>query len=171
MRRAFLVVIAVAILCSPGWSQNEQDVGGLVVGGFGSGGTIGSGGVFLGVYDTGSFHKITRPGIFAELGVAGPTPKSPVDGVFSFDYQSTYNLRQDLDRASRRPALLFLSGGYSRFFATGNGVNYGGGLLWRFPREHSEFSAIRVEYRESYVPGWGRQPGVRIGFESGLEEF
>jgi len=149
----------------------DDDIGGLVGGFYGSGGMEGSGGVFLSVYDTGSFRKLTNPGISFELGLTGPTPKTPVDGLFSFDYQSNYDLRRSLGQKSKWPALFFLSGGYSRFFATGNAVNYGGGFTWRFPRANSEFSGVRLEYRESFMPGWGRQPGIRISYETGQSEF
>jgi hypothetical protein len=165
-----LILFSICVTCCKA-QVVDDDLGGLVGGFYGSGGIAGSGGVFLGIYDTGSFRKLTHPGISVELGLTGPTPKAPLDGLFSLDYQSTYNLRRPLDLKSKWPMLLFLSGGYSRFFATGNAVNYGGGFIWRFPRANSEFSGVRFEYREAYMPGWGRQPGIRISYETGQSEF
>jgi len=166
-RIGILVVLSLAV--APGClAQNGLDVGGMAVGLYGSGGTtMGGGGFFIGSFDTGSFRKITHPGLFFDFGVVGPTPKKQADEVFSLNYQSTYNLRRDPSGRSWKPGLLFLTGGYSGFFNNGHGVNYGGGLMWRFPRPSSDYKALRVEYRETFVPGWGRQPGFRLAFEAG----
>lgn len=167
MKSRIWILLACFLICMPCLAQNDTDAGGLAGGLYGTGGAIGGGGAFLGIYDTGSFRKFTHPGFFLDLGVVGPTRKTKADGVFSFNYQSTYNLRRDPDSRSSRPALLFLTGGYSGFFNNGNGVNYGGGLIWRHPRPYSDYGALRLEYRETFVPGWGRQPGFRIAYETG----
>ncbi len=165
-----IVLFLLSSICCLAQS-NDEDAGGFVAGEYGAGGRTGSGGVYLGLYDTGGLQRLASPrhflapGFFLELGLAGATPKTPVDGLFSFNFQSTYNLHQDPTRSRRTPAFLFFNGGYSRFFVTGNAVNYGGGVMWRFTQRNDEFRGLRIEYRESYMPGWGRQPTVRLSFE------
>ncbi|MGD0735631.1 MAG: hypothetical protein ABR976_10810 [Terracidiphilus sp.] len=168
---AFALFLVFSTCCMA--QSNDEDAGGLVAGEYGAGGRTGSGGVFLGLYDTGGLQRLASPrhflapGFFLELGLAGPTPKTPVDGLFSFNFQSTYNLHHDPTRSRRTPALLFFDVGYSRFFVTGNVADYGGGVMWHFAQRNGDFKGLRVEYREFYVAGWGRQPTVRISFENG----
>ena len=129
-----IVLFLLSSICCLAQS-NDEDAGGFVAGEYGAGGRTGSGGVYLGLYDTGGLQRLASPrhflapGFFLELGLAGATPKTPVDGLFSFNFQSTYNLHQDPTRSRRTPAFLFFNGGYSRFFVTGNAVNYGGGVM------------------------------------------
>lgn len=166
MRKHIWIVLATflvnATLC---WPQSEPDTGGLATGVYGSGGTKdGGGGVYIGIYDAGPFHRVINPGFFIDLGMVGPTRKSPADGVFSFNCQSSYLLHKGADRLFK-PGVFFLTGGYSGFFNNGNGANYGGGFIWRFVHPHHENSGVRLEYREAFVPGWGQQPWFRISFE------
>ncbi len=165
MNRRFMLMIAVLMAAVP-WcfAQNEPDTGGLAAGIYGSGDNAGGGGAYLGIYDAASFRRIVNPGLFVDVGMLGTTRTTSLDGVFSVNYQSSYLLHRGADRL-RKPGVLFVTAGYSRFFNNGNGVNYGTGLLWRFPTRRS-FAAIRLEYREIYVPGWGRQPGIRVGCEN-----
>ncbi len=157
-------------------AQTESD--GAAGGGFyGSGGRSGAAGAYLGIYDTKdfekptSFKKLMSPGLFLELGLIGPVRKNLVDGLFALNFQSTYNLRRGGNWRGRDKKFLFLNGGYSRFFVNGNGVDYGGGILWRHDKRETDFNEFRFEYREFYLPGWGRQPGFRISFEKGGSEL
>ena len=147
-------------------AQNESYAEGFSTGVYGTGGALRGGGGYLSLYSAGSFRRVLNPGMSFDLGLVGPTPKSQADGVFSFNYQTSYLLHPGRDRVYK-PGLLYLTGGYSGFFTNGNGVNYGGGLAWRLPRSESQFSIVSLEYREYYIPGWGRQPGVRLAFGVG----
>ena len=123
-------------------------------------------GAYLGIYDVGRFHTIWNNGFLLDLSVFGPTHRSNADGVLSFNSQSTYLLHRAPDRLLK-PGLLFLTVGYSKFFINGSGVNYGSGVMGHLPRANSDFNAIRLEYRETFVPGWGRQPGFLMAWEGG----
>jgi hypothetical protein len=156
-------------------AQTNGDDGAVAGGFYGSGGRSGAAGAYLGIYDTKDFEKLTSlkklmsPGLFLELGMIGPVRKSPVDGLFAFNFQSTYNLRRGGNWRGRDKKFLFLNGGYSRFFVNGNGVDYGGGILWRHDQKgdsFGKFNEFRVEYRELYLPAWGRQPGFRVSMGS-----
>jgi hypothetical protein len=56
----------------------------------------------------------------------------------------------------------FATVGYSRLFATGNAVNYGGGIDCRLSRS----SALRIEVRDYYTPSGpgGHNVALRIGW-------
>lgn len=154
-------------------AQREFDYGGVGGGFYAAGGKIGGGGGYLGLYQTGRLSRILNSGLLLDLGVMGRTRKYVTDGVFSVNYVTTYNLRRDPDTPEARggkPGFLFLTGGYTRFSNSGDdGLNYGGGFMWRFKEHDSDYKAIRLEYRETYIPGWGRLPGVRLSFEKGGE--
>ena len=159
-----LVVLAVAFV--PAGRAQDDDFGGLAGGFYGSGGQMGGGGVYLGMYDGGGFHK-AGGGLIFELGAAGPTPKAKLDGLFTINFQSGWGLRPNPGRTSIKPGFVSFTGGYSKYFITGNGVDYGAGFIWPLKRLGPDnASGLRLEYRETFVPGWGRQPGFRIAWES-----
>ncbi len=122
MTKTIQILLALILMCaSCSVAQTEPDTGGLAVGVYGSGGTMGGGGgAYLGFYDAGPFRRIWNNGFFLDLGVTGPTRKATADGLFSFNSQSTYLLHRGPDRA-RKPGLLFWTVGYSRLFNNGNG--------------------------------------------------
>jgi hypothetical protein len=169
MIRRFGIVLGIflvsATFCR---AQNEVNNDAFATGVYGGGGKLNGGGVFLSTYRIGPFRRILNPGVSFELGLLGPTPKTEADGVFSFNYRTTYLLHKGSDRLYK-PGLFYLTGGYSGLFTNGHGVNYGGGLTWRLARPKSQYSTISLEYREVYLPGWGRQPGFRLAFGVGDE--
>ena len=169
MMRAGIVLAACLLggACCP--AQVNYNYGGFSKGLYGAAGSIGGAGAFLGVYRTGRFSQILNSGAFAELGVLGSVPLGTLNRVISLNYQTTYNLRHDPDERRSNPGLVYLTGGYSNFDTRGNGMNYGAGLVWRAKGEYSDFKALHLEYREHFVSGWGRQPGVRIAFEWGSD--
>jgi len=165
MVKRIWILTALSLVFLP--ACRAQGYGGAVAGYYGSAGTVGGGGVFVGIYGSERFPKFGN-GILLEFGVTGPTRKTPVDGLFSANLQTAWNLRRNPETRSPKPGFLYLTGGYSGFFNNGNGVNYGSGFIWRLNRgKNSEFSALRLEYRETFAAGWGRQPGFRIAWESG----
>jgi hypothetical protein len=178
MRRIdWILLVLLLATALPCLAQTNSDDGAFVGGFYGSGGTSGAAGAFIGLYDTKdlekptSFKSLLSPGMFLELGAIGPVRKSDADGLFAVNFQSTYNLRKGGSWHGRDKKFLFLNGGYSRFFANGNGVDYGGGVLWRHDKRENGFNEFRFEYREFYLAGWGRQPGFRISFENGGAEL
>jgi hypothetical protein len=176
IRAAWMVVVVLLMAPLASTAQSDEDAGGAYGGFYGAGGIkgseapTGSGGAYIGLYDTGSFRKLVHPGLFLELGATGPTKKTSADGVFSFNFQSTYNTDRHPGDPKRRHIFVFVNGGYSRFFLTGNAADYGGGIIWRYAQKSSD-SDLRFEYREYYIAGSGRQPTFRISHEwgSGLE--
>jgi len=136
-------------------NDHNDDAGALAGGLYGSAGKTGAAGGYIAVYDTGSVRRITHPGLMFDLGLVGPVPKNPVDGVFSINYLSTYNTRSGPYSEDQRQIFPFASVGYSRLFATGNAVNYGGGLLWRYSKHgtYDNVPGIRMEYRDYWLPG------------------
>ncbi len=163
------ILLALSMAFVHACMAQDDDFGGLVGGVYGSGGTMGGGGAYLGIYDAGGFHK-AGGGLILELGAAGPTPKAQLDGLFTVNFQSGWGEGRNPARMSLTPGFLCLAGGYSRYFITGNGIDYGAGFLWPLKRlGEYNFSALRMEYRETFVPGWGRQPGFRIAWEKGYD--
>jgi hypothetical protein len=149
-------------------SQLEnKDAGNPMFGVYGSGGKMGQGGVFIGGYSTGSLRHPGLPGVVIELGLAGHTPSHTVDGVFSVNMQPTFYLDKHPDDSNHQHAFVFVSGGYTRFFATGNAANYGGGLIWRRKGSGEDFADTRFEYREYYITGFGLQQEVRVSWAWG----
>ena len=165
-RIGILMVVCVALV--PACLAQNDGFGGLAAGFYGSGGTSGGGGVYLGLYDAGGYHK-AGGGFILELGATGPTRKMPVDGLFSVNFQSGWGLRRYPDKRTMKPGFISLTGGYSHYFNNGNGVDYGGGFIWPLKKSGDYYHALRLEYRETFVPGWGRQPGFRIAWEKGYD--
>jgi hypothetical protein len=149
-------------------SMEDKDAGGFVVGVFGGGGLMGQGGVFVGGYSTGSVFHPGTPEVVFEFGMAAHTPTHAVDGIFSVNTQPTFNMDRHPNDPKHQHAFAFLNGGYTRFFATGNAADYGGGLILR-PKGGSSagFGETRFEYREYYLAGFGRQHTVRVSWEVG----
>jgi hypothetical protein len=168
MKRCVLLCL-LAIVTSFCNAQSNADAGGLDGGFYGSGGKTGSCGGFISLYDTGGVRHFGGPGVQLELGLAGPTPATTVDGQFTINWLQSINTDREPMNDNRRHAFLYLTGGYSRYFVTGNAVDYGAGVNWRLKSRTKigEWKAIRLEYRENYVFGWGRQPGIRISYETG----
>jgi hypothetical protein len=148
-------------------APENKDAGGLIGGVYGSGGLMGQGGVFIGGYSTGSLLHPAFPGVVFELGLAGHTPSHVVDGVFAANMQPTFYLDRHPNDPKHQHAFIFLNGGYTRFFATGNAADYGGGVIWRRKGPSSNFADTRFEYREYYLAGFGRQQEVRVSWEWG----
>ena len=147
--------------------KEDKDAGGSMVGTYGAGGKLGEGGVFIGGYSTGSLLHPAFPGIVFELGMAAHTPSHTVDGVFAANMQPTFYLDRHPDSDKHQHVFLFVNGGYTRFFATGNAADYGGGLIWRQQGNSADFKDTRFEYREYYIAGFGRRQEVRVSWEWG----
>jgi hypothetical protein len=165
----FLAFLSFAIsFCN---AQPNADAGGAAAGFYGSAGKTGSGGGFISLYSTGGIRSFGSPGIQLELGLAGPTPATAVDGQFAINWLQSINTDRNPIDDKRRHAFFYLIGGYSRYFVTGNAADYGAGVNWRLKSKTKigEWKAIRLEYRENYVFGWGRQPGIRISYETGSD--
>lgn len=171
MIRSFLLLTLIVVTLPVCRAQMESDAGGAVGGFYGTVGKTGSAGGFIALYSTGSIRHFGAPGIQLEMGLAGLTPITPVDGQFAINWLQTINTDKTPTNGNRRHAFLFLAGGYSRYFVTGNAVDYGAGVNLRLKSKtrYSEWKAIRLEYREDYVFGWGRQPGLRISYETGSD--
>lgn len=157
---------------SPESPPENKDAGGFMVGLYGAGGKTGQGGVFIGGYSTGSLLHPAVPGLVFELGLAAHTPSHTVDGVVSANVQPTFYLDKHPNNPNRQHAFLFVNGGYTRFFATGNAADYGGGVICRRKGSTDDFADTRFEYREYYLAGFGRQQEVRVSWEwgGGLDE-
>jgi len=117
----------------------------------------GTAGITFGQY----FARRLGKGISAspqfELGIAGPIPGGhPVDGFVSADAMFANKL-------PHRPTYPFLTGGYTRIFATGNAVNFGLGVDLG---KHDSNRLIRIELRDYYLFTGPTQHivGLRIGF-------
>jgi hypothetical protein len=135
----------------------------ILAGAYGAGGKLGEGGVFIGGSDTGTFRHPSFPSGVIELGFAH-TPAKRVDGVFAANLQPTFNTDKHPTDESRHHFFLYLNGGYTRFFQTGNAADYGGGVIWRPKNSGTE---TRFEYREYYIEGWGRQQEARVAWDFG----
>ena len=168
MPRAVILFAILLIFVKACCAQNENE-GSFTRGIFGGGGKTGSSGAYLVGEGAGVFPRFGT-GLEIELGAIGPMPHQQLDGLLSINAQPTFFATKKGIRSDRRNLFVFLNGGYSRFFVNGNGVNYGGGLIWRYAHTNSEFSGLRLEYREYYLGGWGRQPEVRISWERGWDE-
>jgi putative flippase GtrA len=89
-----------------------------------------------------------------ELGIAGPLPNHPVDGLVSADYMFATKI-------PHRDLYPSLTVGYSRFFATGNAINFGAG----FDIGEQRQTTLRVELRDYLLISQPQQHiiGLRIG--------
>lgn len=167
MSRAIPFLLAILLIgvrtCCAQNESNSARTGGF----FGGGGKTGSSGTYLTGEGAGFFPQFGT-GLLVEIGAIGPTPHRQLEGLLSINAQPTFFATKNGTRPGQRNRLFFLDGGYSRFFVNGNGVNYGGGLIWRYKQTKDGFSALRFEYKEYYLSGWGRQPEVRISWEHGL---
>ena len=148
-------------------SDQEGDAGGGVLGVYGGGGKVGEGGVYTGMFLPGTMPHQNGFGLMAELGVAAKTPANTADGVFALNYQQIFVTDRHPGNLEKHHAFVFLNGGYTRFFLTGNAADYGGGVVWRLPGTAAMFKQARFEYREFYIAGYGRQPEVRVSWELG----
>ena len=115
-----------------------------------------SGGLTFGQY----FARPLGKGLVAspqfELGVIGPLPHGyPLDGLASVDFMFANKL-------PHRNLYPFLTGGYTRMFATGNAVNFGLGLDLGVKNSDT---LVRIELRDYYVFTGPEQHvvGLRIG--------
>lgn len=148
-------------------SQDDySDTGGGLIGLYGGGWNVGEGGVYTGMFFAGAGRHPTGPGTMLELGIAR-TPAKTVDGVFALNYQQLFVTDKHPGDPKKHHEYLFLNGGYTRFFVTGNAADYGGGVIWRIPGSPAEFKEARFEYREYYIAGYGRQKEVRVSWELG----
>ena len=157
------------------YGQNDhlENAGALAGGLYGSGGKNGTAGGYIAVYDTGSIRRVANSGFMLDLGLIGPVPRNPVDGVFSVNYLTTYNTRSGPYAYSQRQIFPFATVGYSRLFATGNALNYGGGILLRYSKRGTSDNVpgVRFEYRDYWLPGFEHMRGFRISFEAAATEF
>ena len=169
MHRVFPVLLVTLLFLARTCGAQSESESAFTRGVFGGGGKTGSSGAYLIGEGAGVFPRFGT-GLEVELGVIGPMPHQQLDGLLSINAQPTFFATKKGIRSNRRNLFVFLNGGYSRFFVNGNGVNYGGGLIWRYAHTNSEFSGLRLEYREYYLGGWGRQPEVRISWERGWDE-
>ena len=167
MQRWIFPVVVLLLVCSGALNAQNESQSALTGGFFGGWGKTGSSGAYL-TGEGAGFLPQFGTGLSVELGAIGPTPRRPLDGLLSINAQPTFFATKRGNRANHGKLLVFLNGGYSRFFANGNGLDYGGGLIWRYRRNGAGFSAMRFEYREYYLGGWGRQPEVRISWERGV---
>jgi len=166
MHRWIIFVLAFLLICCGACTAQNESQSALTRGFYGGGGRTGSSGVYVTGEGAGFFPQFGT-GLLLELGAIGPTPRRQLDGLLSINAQPMFFATKRGMSSSQRKTFVFLNGGYSRFFANGNGVNYGGGLIWRYRHTESGFSGLRFEYREYYLGGWGRQPEVRIAWERG----
>lgn len=148
-------------------SDEEGDGGGFVLGAYGGGGKVGEGGLYTGMFLPGTLRNQYGFGVIGELGVAAKTPAHTADGVFALNYQQIFVTDRHPSNLAKHHAFVFLNGGYTRFFLTGNAADYGGGVVWRLPGTAAMFKQARLEYREFYIAGYGRQPEVRVSWELG----
>jgi hypothetical protein len=158
---------------APSGDASEQNAtegtnaGGGLIGVYGGGGKVGEGGVYTGMFDTGTLRHPDGLGLMLELGVAAKTPAKTTDGVLALNLQQVFNVDKHSTDLTKNHAFLFLNGGYTRFILTGNAADYGGGVIWRLPGTAAEFKEARFEYREYYIAGYGRQQEVRVSWELG----
>ncbi len=116
-----------------------------------------TGGVTIGQY----FARPLGKGIVAspqfEFGIVGPLPHGhPLDGLASVDFMFANKLPQ-------RSLYPFVTGGYTRLFATGNAANLGFGF--DVGKKDSE-KTLRIELRDYYLFTGPQQHiiGLRLGF-------
>jgi putative flippase GtrA len=116
-----------------------------------------TGGVTFGQYFARTLGKGINASPQFELGIVGPLPGGyPLDGLASFDVMFA-------NKVPHHSLYPFLTGGYTRMFATGNAVNFGLGI--DFGR-NEEKRLVRIELRDYYLfTGPQRHiVGLRIGF-------
>lgn len=116
-----------------------------------------TGGVTIGQYFARNLGKGFVPSPQFELGMAGPLPGGhPLDGLVSVNAMFA-------NKIPRQHVYPFLSGGYTRIFATGNAVNFGLGV----DLGKDEYRRLlRIEVHDYYLLSGPRQHvvGLRIGF-------
>ncbi len=113
-----------------------------------------------------SLRAFTFPGFDMELGaIKGVQPGSARDGIFSFDFQPAWTNRS-------QTAAPYLTGGYSRVFASGNALNFGAGInpIPKGMAENGRFA--RIEARDYWTFASERQHLVtlRIAFCFGIPD-
>ena len=146
--------------------SQDYDAGGFSTGLYGAGWKgAGSVGVYIGIFDTSRFPKLWPGGVFLELGATGPIASRPMDGTFSINYQSTFFPKSNRHREAQKFILPFVTAGYTRYFVTGNAVDYGAGVNWRIKGGSEHSTGMRIEYREAYIAGIGRRPEFRLSYD------
>ncbi|HEY1742102.1 MAG TPA: GtrA family protein [Granulicella sp.] len=116
-----------------------------------------TGGVTFGQYFARTLGKGINASPQFELGIVGPLPGGyPLDGLASFDLMFA-------NRVPHQSLYPFLTGGYTRMFATGNAVNFGLGIDFG---KNEEKRLVRIELRDYYLFTGPQQHvvGLRIGF-------
>jgi len=118
-------------------------------------------------------------GVSFEGGYLGPWTKPHTGSAFlSANYMAAWSFGQNgkgrtangmpywADRGWK--LLPFATAGYTRLFGTGNAVNFGGGIDYRFSQTH----AIRVELRDYYSFSTPIQHNIalRIGFVTYIQD-
>jgi len=120
------------------------------------GGPTFTGGVTIGQYFARTLGKGITPSPQFEFGIVGPLPGGKaIDGLASLDMMFA-------NKVPNRSVYPFLTGGYTRMFATGNAVNFGPGVDFGKDDEH----LIRIELRDYYLFTGPQQHvlSLRIGF-------
>lgn len=161
----YILMIAIMLCCCSLRAQsNDELYAGFSVGG----GNGAQAGVVVGDY-----NKVRRgpfyTGGFLELGLIGPVRKSPADGLFSVNYESAFSF--GARQLPERSILPFATIGYSRLFQAGNAINYGGGLVIRRLKRDSDgcASALKVEFRDYWIPGQGHSYALRLWRQKDLQ--
>lgn len=169
-KRFFSIVLLIGtastIHAQDNSSRNDQ-VWGVGSGLYGSGySRTGSGGGYLTLFSSAPLGKLPV-GVTLDAGflqMAQASKKDKRDLVISANYLAMFTLPHRAG-GRLRPLFPFVTAGYSGFLPEGNGVNYGGGFLWRY-KGPEEQDGIRLEYREYYLPGNpGRIPTLRVSHE------
>ena len=163
------------VACSPhascqmkedSWNEyTDADDGGLFANIFVGGGTGTLAGGSAGMYAIRGFqHPWFGGGGFAEFAQLRPSRSGSTDGLFSVDYQETLKIRKP-PSIPHRGIFPFTTFGYSHLFGSGNGINYGGGVILHYTKRTELVPALRIEYRCYDLPGQAHNQIFRISWQ------
>lgn len=109
-------------------------------------------------------HPMFPVGYLFEGGYIGPANSfSAGSAILSLNYLGKFNLCDRPDPG----VMIFLTGGYTRLFGTGNAINFGGGLEFKI----TSLTGIRIELRDYRHSGPAEHNfGIRIALVRALAD-
>jgi hypothetical protein len=148
------------------FEYSDADDGGIYANVFVGGGTGLLLGGSAGFYMTRSLvdHRRFGGGGFVEYAVLNPSKTSSANDFFSADYQETLKIRKP-PAVPHRAIFPFATVGYTHLIGSSNGVNFGGGLIAHYTKKTELVPALRIEYRDYYLPEQGHNQTIRLAWQ------